>query len=106
MCNIGEVAYCVTSSGEKLSCPQLWTNADVADLCVSLHCVHSAGRRKLIFSPDTDVYHADLTVVPLLPEAEIIVQLSNTFKEGSKFLHMNHLLLAIRSYLDLLGLHT
>ena len=104
VCNIGEVAYCVTSSGEKLSCPQLWTNADEADLRVWLHCVHSAGRRKLIFSPDTDVYHAGLTVVPLLPESEIIVQLSKTFKEGSKFLHMNRLLQALRSDPDLLGL--
>ena len=101
VCNIGEVAYCATSSGERLPCPQLWTNADEADLRVWLHCVHSAGTRKLIFSPDTDVYHAGLTVAPLIPESEIIVQLSKTFKEGSKFLHMNRLLQALQSDPDL-----
>ena len=57
VCNVGEGAQSVTCSGETLPCPQLWSNTDEADLRVWLHCVHSAGTQKLIFSPDTDVYH-------------------------------------------------
>ena len=52
----------VTCSGETLSCPQLWSNADEADLRVLSHCVHSAVTQKLIFSPDTDMYHIGLTI--------------------------------------------
>ena len=104
MTNVGEVAYCATSTGERLPCPQLWTNADEADLRVWLHCVNSNGTRKLIFSPDTDVYRAGITVAPLLPESEIIEQLSKAFKQGSKFLHLTRLLQAVQSDPDLLGI--
>ena len=49
VCNIGEAAHSVTADGEKLLRPQLWTNADQADLRVWLHYIHSTGMRKLIF---------------------------------------------------------
>ena len=73
----------VMSTGETLPCPQLCTNAEEAAQRVWLHCVHSAGTRKLIFSPN--VYHVGLA---LLSRSEIVVQLSKSFKEGSKFLHL------------------
>ena len=94
----------MTSSGETLPYPQLWSNADEADLRVWLHCVHSAGTQKLIFSPDTDVYHIGLTVAPRLPGAEIVLQLTKTFREGSKFLLLRNLLEALYSDPNLHGI--
>ena len=79
VCNVSEVAYRCTATGKKLPCPRLWTNANEADQRVWLHCVHSCGTRKLIFSPDTDVYHVGLTVAPLIPRSEIFVQICKNF---------------------------
>ena len=59
--NVGETTQSVTATGEMLPCPMLWSNADEADLRVWLHCLHSPGINKLLFSPDTDVYH-NLTI--------------------------------------------
>ncbi len=101
--NAGEVAYCVSSTGEILPSPRLWSNADEADLRVWLHCVHSTGTRKLVFSPDTDVYHVGLTVAPVLSDSEIFVQVSKNLRKGSKFLHLNCLLQALQSDPDLHG---
>ena len=44
-------------------CSLLTSDAEESDTRVWLHVVHSAGTRKLLFSPDTDVYHIGL---PLL----------------------------------------
>ena len=77
ICNSAQTAYSVTSNGDKQLCPSLWSNAEEADLRVCLHCVHSAGTRKLLFSPDTDVYHVGLTVASRVPSSHIIVQLSS-----------------------------
>ncbi len=60
-------------------------------LRVWLHCVNSYGSKKLIFSPDTDVYHIRLTAVQHMPEAEVIVQLSKGYKDDPKFLCLNKL---------------
>lgn len=89
VCNIGGGAQSVMCS-ETLPCPQLWTNADEANMRLRLHCAHSAGTKKLIFSPDTDVYHVGLTIAPWLSGTEIVVQLTKTFGEGSKFLLLHH----------------
>lgn len=88
---------------ETLPCPQLWTNADEANSKLWLHCAHSAGTKKLIFSPDTDVYHVGVTIAPRLPGTEIVVQPTKTFREGSKFLLLHHLLQALHSNPDLHG---
>ena len=68
--NIGSQAYSITSKKPRQLRPDLATNADEADL---LHCMKSCGVHKLIFSPDTDVYHIGLSS---FIECEIIVQLS------------------------------
>jgi len=44
-------------------CPLLTCDAEESDTRVWLHVVHSAGTRKLLFSPDTDVYHIGLFLV-------------------------------------------
>ena len=101
VCNVGEVAQSVTSNGEILPSPQLWSNADEADLKVWLHCT---GTQKLLFSPDTDVYHVGLVFVSLLQGMEIVIQLTKTFREGSKVLLLHHLLQSLHSDPDLQGI--
>ena len=63
VCNIAQSAYVTTTDYTKVPRPTLWTNADEADLHVWLHCMHSEGHRKLMFSPDTDIYHIGLTAI-------------------------------------------
>ena len=46
----------------------------------SLHSL--SGRRILIFSRDTDVYHISLTIASIIPEKHIIVQLNNEVAEN------------------------
>ena len=101
ICNVGEGAKSVTCTGDILPCPQLWSNADEADLRVWLHCIHSTGTEKLLFSPDTDIYHIGLTIAPQRPETNIVIQLTRTFREGSKFLQLEHLLQALYADPDL-----
>jgi len=69
--NVGEVAYVVSSTGELLPSPSLWSNTDEGDLRVWLHLVRSSGTKKFIFSPDTDIYHFGLTVASQQPESEM-----------------------------------
>ena len=57
-----------------------------------LHSMHSYVTRKLIYSPDTDIYHIGLTQMMLMPpEVEVIVQLSKSHEEKGRFMHMNNL---------------
>ena len=65
------------------------SNAEEADTRVWLHATHSAGRRKLIFSPDTDVYHIGLTCAELA-STNTIVQLSALGRE-LRLLNLNEL---------------
>ena len=65
------------------------SNAEEADTLVWLHATHSAGRRKLIFSPDTDVYHIGLTCAELA-STNTIVQLSALGRE-LRLLNLNEL---------------
>ena len=61
-----------------------------------LHCLNTPGQRKLIFSPDTDVYHIGLTLLSqFVPGSEIFIQLSKSYTEDARFLNLNALLTAI-----------
>ena len=60
--------------------PSYYSNAEEADTRVWLHVKHSAGQRKLIFSPDTDVYHIGLTSANLTSH-DLIIQLSPIGRE-------------------------
>lgn len=81
-CNCERTAQSVTSNSEALPHPQLWSNADESDIQLWLH---SAGTKKFIFSPDNDVYHIGLSVLPKLEGGKIILHLTQTFR-GSNFL--------------------
>ena len=89
------------ADGSVLAVPYLWSNADEGDLRVWLHCIHTAGRRKLIFSPDTDVYHIGLTVPFGREDSDVIVQLNKPGQPDFKYVHMNNLLIAIENDPDL-----
>ena len=83
-------------------CPYLWTNANEGDLMVWLHCIHSHGRRILIFSRDTDVYHnIGLTIASIIPEKHIIVQLSKQITKDPKFIDLNGLIRCLAEDPDL-----
>ena len=56
--------WCLGVMREGLNaCPMLACNAEESDTRVWLHVVHSAGHKKLLFSPDTDVYNIGLTAI-------------------------------------------
>ncbi len=56
------------TSSSVVVCLLLASNAEESDTRVWLHAISSAGSKKLVFSPDTDVYHIGL---PLLrPEVQ------------------------------------
>ena len=42
---------------------RLACNAEESDMRIWLHVIHSAGQKKLVLSPDTDVYHIGLPIV-------------------------------------------
>ena len=68
--NIEPCAYMTTIDHIKVIQPRLCINADEADLWVWQHCVNSYGSKKLIYSPDTDVYHTGLTAVQHIQQLE------------------------------------
>ena len=76
----------------------LFTNADEADLRVWLHCKNSCGVHKLIYSPDTDVYHIGLYVLSEIPEHDVIVQLSKNTDNRARYLHKTNLVTARSKY--------
>ena len=98
--NIGEEAFSIAPGRPREMRPDLHTNADEADLRVWLHCKKAFGRRKLIFSTDTDVYHIGLSEIRHIPDTEIIVQLNNTC-ESVRYLSINNLLTALQNDPDL-----
>ena len=92
-----------TTTSDEVRQPTLilWTNADEGDLRVWLHCVHSFGRIKLKFSPDTDVYHIGLSAVQLMPESDVVQLNKGYHNEEGKFLFLTKLMDALHSDLDL-----
>ena len=68
---------------------------------VWLHCVHSPGTKKLIFSPDTDIYNIGLAFVYLLQGTEVVVQQTKSLREGSKFLLLHNLFRALENDPDM-----
>ena len=65
---------------------------------VSTHVVYIC---KLIYSPDTDVYHIGLTVLSEIPEREVIVQLSKRTDRKARYIHINSLIEALHTDPDL-----
>ena len=93
--NIAGKAYSVRHGQSKPSHPDLCSNADEADLRVWLHCKNSCGIHKLLYSPDTDVYHIGLTALSEIPKHEVIVQLSKQTDDRARYLNMKALIEAL-----------
>jgi len=79
---------------------RLACNAEESDTRVWLHVVNSAGQRKLVLSPDTDVYHIGL---PFLGRTtlDVLVQLSPFSSLELRLLDMQALLTAFANDPDL-----
>ena len=56
-----------------------------------LHVSNSAGTKKLLFSPDTDVYHIGLTVCNCAHDVYVIISPLSSLTTNN--LHLNHLLI-------------
>ena len=66
------------------------SRVDESDTRLWLHLRYSAGTKKFILSPDTDVYHIGLPLVT--PEESVIVQLSRPSDKELKLLNVNILI--------------
>ena len=98
-CYNGGRAMSISTSGVE-ECPLLVCNAEESDTRVWLHVLHSSGNKKLLYSPDTDVYHIGLSVVD--PSVhDVYVQLSSVSSPELRLLHLNKLLHSFRDDPDL-----
>ena len=68
------LCWYTTKSGLEQVAVGLTSNSEEADMRVWLHASYGDGIRKLIFSPDTDVYHIALMHAQL--DNEVMVQLN------------------------------
>ena len=98
-CFEGEAAIAITSSGVQERA-ELSSDAEETDTRVWLHAFRGVGHRKLVFSPDTDVYHIGL---PLLDTElhDVYVQLSPATSPELRLLHLNGLCQSLASDPDL-----
>ena len=90
-CYEGGKAMGITTSGVH-ECCELLSDAEESDTRVWMHVFHSAGMKKLLFSPDTDVYHIGLSL-DIPAGCDIYVQLSSMSSPELRLLHFNNLLL-------------
>ena len=88
-----DLVWCTSREGIEYIVPELQCNAEEGDTLVWLHANHVRKGKKLIFSPDTDVYHIGLTNVDI-GQSDIIVHLSAIGRD-LKLLHMNSLMVAL-----------
>lgn len=81
----------------------LVSNAEESDYRIWLHVLNSAGIRKLVLSPDTDVYHVGM---PLIQDTnlEVFIQLNQRTSQELHFLNLGALLTAFCNDPDLSNL--
>lgn len=94
-----DLAWSTTKSAVEVQEECYTTNAEEADTRVWLHLKHSTGTKKLLFSPDTDVYHISLTNADC-NSSEIFIVLNAVGRE-LKLLHLNQLINALEADPDL-----
>ena len=96
-CEAAERDHAWSARNDGIEClePSYFSNAKEADTRVWLHTKHSVGKRKFIYSPDTNVYHIGLTYSNVASH-DVIIQLSTVGRE-LKLLHLNKLLNAINT---------
>ena len=84
---------------------RLTCNAEESDTRIWLHVVKSTGERKLVISPDTDVYHIGLPFVAGT-NINVIVQLSSIASLELRLLDMQALITAFGNDSDLAEIPT
>ena len=80
--------------------PQLTCNAEESDTRIWLHVLNSNGQKKLVLSPDTDVYHIGLPFV-FQTSLEVMVKLSPFTSLEHRYLDVQALLTAFANDPDL-----
>ena len=80
--------------------PALLCEAEEADTRVWLHALRSSGCKKLVCSPDTDVYHIGLPLVSQF-QCDVIVQISSLSSIEHKYLSITQLCSALSNDPDL-----
>ena len=85
--------WAVEKDSQPQPLPPLWSNAEETDLRQWLHCKHSNGNHKLLYSPDTDTYHIGL---PLLsqwePQPDVYIQLKGTKDQPARYMNLSKFL--------------
>ena len=74
---------CIRKGGTPLELQFLTSNAEETDLRIWLHCVHSSGTRKMLYSPDTDVYNIGLPIMQEHPSLEVYIELKGRKNDSS-----------------------
>ena len=87
------------TTSDMHECSQLLCNAEESDTRLWQYVVHSAGNKKLFFSPDTDVYHIGRPL-EFQKGYDIYVQLSSMPSPELKLL-FNSLFLSLATDPDL-----
>ena len=96
------LCWSVQKDGSVQPLPYLRSNAEETDLRIWLHCTRSAGSRKMLYSPDTDIYHIGLPIVSRqLPHPDVYIQLHGRRKDSHRYLQVSAFLQAIDSDPDL-----
>ena len=98
-------ALAVSNSSEPECDERLSCNAEESDTRIWLHVLHSPGTRKLVLSPDTDVYHIGLPVVNGT-NLEVVVRLSPFSALEQRFLSLNVLITSFNTDPDLSGIRS
>ena len=93
-------AFSIESGSQAQCVDALYCNAEESDTRIWLHVLHSAGTKKLILSPDTDVYHIGLPIIANT-DLDIIVRLSTFNSLEHRFLDIQALIRALRNDPDL-----
>ena len=93
--------WSVQQDGQPQSLPYLRSNAEETDLRAWLHCRRSSGSKKLLYSPNTDVYHIGLPIVDEDRCLDIFIQLKERSKDIKRYIRMGAFLQATENDPDL-----
>ena len=96
-----DIPMAVTNLTQPHIDPVLQSDAEEADTRIWLHIAHSAEVRKLIVSPDTDVYYIGLSLHDNTTQ-NIIVQISSLSAKEQRYLDLNKLVDAFKRDPDLI----
>jgi hypothetical protein len=92
---------CVRKGGAPQELSYLQSNAEETDLRIWLNCVHSSGTRKMLYSPDTDVYNIGLPFIQEHSSLEVYVELKGRRNDSHRYLNLNRFIQALHCDPDL-----